>query len=1130
MANPLDDLPTPPGSVTVSELPAPPDSPGSELVRSFTPGTPVKGAAVVDLPAPPDTELPPPSHSTELGTAESIEKELKDRSVFDRPAIGSETTTDAEIAAIANKHGVSLEALEALAPYFGARREGKDGDLVEGAKRVIGGVGSAFLGAPQKLAKLSETPQMERALDDLQELAGGRTSYAQLGTEVIAPIGGVAKAGAGVLNKVLTGAGIGVAGGVAGSRQDKELEGAVIGGTLGGVIGGVTHAITSKLASRAASKVEKEAIEDVARTAGPDIDKGIDDVLATRSSSEKDIEAYVLGKGADLDDDVAAKVVRDRVSPDTIRALEESPETLELYIRRANKEMPETLRDFGEGKTIQRILAQDALERETIDFAESLGEKSINEISAAREAIAKYSYAQGGDEALQMRYAGFQREQAAKEYLAQSHIRPGTEAHFGRKALDMVSDGQFVMRDIDNRTGAGLEPIHRELSKQTNRMSYPRQMFRKDLDSIYRDAKKSGIDEVVTDTDKIYQAIDKGDYSGLSKEEADTADKFRAYFRKGLDFVNGAVRELKGDKSITPLSIPARSNYVPYQIKPPRELETIIKGKIEKTGLDLAELGETPTFKKALGSSEDLREVADGIARLDENGPVTSGPELLARIHDLLTTREGREAIETQARAALERTDNPLPEWMREKNLYKLADSWSSSTLKHLYMRKPIEDMASKMRILRKSGAEVEATYVQNLLADLQGSRAGTAGAYASSIGDKYHQSIDKLLGASPEGIAKAAAGIAKALPDMLQDINKQIYPNLLGLNPKAILMNATQPIAKTLPEIGLTPYGGVALARGAALALKNFGKYSERVVEEGLQPAEFVGKYRRAISDGIARSSLWAIPNETLAKMGEAALYLYGKMDMLNRSITAATSEVIIHDIQSGSKKALRVLDRLPPTVSSAIRKAGSPEEATEILTSHLNASTQYNYNRASMSEFGRTMGPFFSTFTKWPTATAGEMISEWRKGGMTKGTLRNMEKFLAPLLLFKAADAVIGHTAGDREGNLTPRQQYFLGKGGIASSSPIGAAGAIVSGDFFTPPAVDALIKGVLEPAKKGDMAKLRSGVASAVQNFTPGSVYVRFLTDDLITLIKGARPEGSNFFDRTADGARQLNKLGK
>jgi hypothetical protein len=255
---------------------------------------------------------------------------------------------------------------------------------------------------------------------------------------------------------------------------------------------------------------------------------------------------------------------------------------------------------------------------------------------------------------------------------------------------------------------------------------------------------------------------------------------------------------------------------------------------------------------------------------------------------------------------------------------------------------------------------------------------------------------------------------------------------------------------------------------------------------------------------------------------MSDMALYFYGKTDALNRSITMNVAEMMAYDLSKGSGRAAKALKKFPNVVQKQVQSAGSEQEVAQILTSHLNASTQYNYNRISMSELGRTMGPFFATFSKWPLATAGEITQEFRDKGLLKGGLRNAEKYVLPWMLLKAADYAL--FSGDPE-NMTDRQKKFFGSKGLSGSAPLLSAGSVLRGDLFTPPAVDAAVNGLIIPALSGEDDKLEKGFAQALQSFAPGAGITRFLTDDLPTLITGDRPQGDNFIERTQTGVQKV-----
>lgn len=1100
----------------ISDLPAPPPAPGAQAaVASGISDLPVPTAqdrGISDLPAP-----------VQQG---SVDKELQDRSFFDRPGLRAEKTQPDEISQIAAKHGVDPAQLQQLAPYFGANMQGRQ------AAEATGYAGEVALGVPQKLYKMSQTPAMEKALDDVQALASGRESYLGLVGQVAAPVipgvGPAASLGA----KIAHGAAIGTVAGAANARRGQEGWGGAFGAGVGGALGGVVGTVSKKLAGKAATPIEEDAAKEIAERVGPDIQSGAQDVLDRQSQSLDAMRDQVIAPetAADLDDNAIQSIIREQYAPEDLSGkLDMSTEEGQLYRQRAEAEAPDLVQSLGPQKAVERVLAQDAIDKKEAEFAEFLTGKTAKGSEDAQSAIAKYAESQGGEAALTDRWNNFLQEQAADQYTRDIYLRPGRENNFANKAMNHISDAQFVLRDIDNRTGIGLEPLHNELNTNYNRMTLANGHFQEKMNAIFKDAQATGVDKEIVQTPRLYQAIDSGNLDGLSQAEIGTVQKVRQYFKDAIDFANGVGDQsvAQADKTVTPLSIPERANYVPHYFKPVRELESDFQQLVNKSGADLPSLTSPGEYRQAVAGSPELEQVVDGLGRVGNTSPAKSGPELLAQIHDLFQTREGRAALETVAKSALERGDTPIPLWMRETNLYKLMSQYTSGTFRHLYLRDPIERMAGKMRVLRGRGAELEAGYVQNLLSDMQGVRQGTAAAFTGSMGDRYSRAIDQLVDGSHVPGVQAAAGVAKAIPSIMQDGLRQIYANVLGLSAHADILHILHPIAKTLPEIGMTPYGTYSLLRGTVRALTNFSEQSQKVFDRGLMPEEMVPRFRRAIEDGIRRNSLYAVPMDVLQKMGDLALLSFRKLDIMNRMITNSMAESMIEDLSKGSKAAEAAMARLPSDIQRSIRGAAGAEDAAQKLSVYFNAATGYNYNRASMSEFGRTMGPFFSTFTKWPTATAGEIISEYREKGLTKGTLRNMEKFIAPLLVFKGADALIKHYAGDGNGEFTEREKMLLGHKGLEEAAPLGSIGAIATGKLFAPPAVDMIMKGIVAPIKEGNPAKAKQAMTSAIQEFVPGAVYVRFLTDDLVTYIKGHRPEGKDFIERTENGARELNK---
>lgn len=1052
---------------------------------------------------------------------EAIDKEIADRSFFDRPVLGAEYTKEQELAAIARKHGVDPKELIELAPYFGARIEGSEFISEPELKRAGGAVGSVLLNVPQKLYKKYKGGQLEAALDDVQALASGRQSYTQLVGEAAVPGVGVGGRAVSTSGRIISGAATGAVAGYSGASREQELAGTLFGAGVGG-----TAATLAGWLSRAAkTPQEADTAIKVLKQEGAGLDEGTERILKDRANSEQDLKAIYQGT-QEIGPDGANRIVREQIDPDFVaKVMDPATEEGRLMREALERDSPDLVAKEGFNKALEQRLAKDYADKRVKDFAQELTNDSYKSAQEARTAIKEVA-AREGQDAIATKYNLFVQEQAALDYIKRQAIRLGRGDNFQDKALNALSDAQFVLRDIDDRAGTSLEPIHRRMNSAYNRLTFAKNDARHKLNQIFKQNKD--IDQELTAGIKVYNALDSGDYSQLSPKERQAAVAFKQYFNDQLDYVNNLVKSK--DKDIAPLSIPKRDNYVPHILASTEDLLAKINDRIEQvkqlvsntSGRQIDDLAQmTPQEWKQLATSQPLKELTEALKVFDSR-QATNPADLSARLKDTFNTRAGRLKLETVARAALER-QGQIPMWMRETNLYKLADKWSGNTLRHLYLRRDMDAFRSIANRLDKAGAELEASYVRNLLSDLNGIRKGTMAERVRQGELEYQQYIDRMADKASGPVSRGAMAVAKAIPTILGDINKQVYPNLLGLSPRALLMNATQTISKTAPELG-TKYGYTTLMRGALQAVLNRRTMMRRLEQQGFVPAEYVSKYRQAVADGIRRSSLYSIPNETLNAMGNAAMYFYTKMDAVNRAIALGTADMMASDLAKGSKLAQESLRKFPASVQRQVAKASNEQEIADILASHLNASTQYNYNKASMSEYGRVMGPLFSTFSKWPTATLGEMVQEYRQRGLVKGTLRNAEKYAAPLLLFQAADYLL---YGNDPEQMSDRQKKLLGVGGLSQASPIGSVEGILKGDFFTPPAVDAVTQAFVVPALEQDQQKLTKGLASAIQNFTPGSVYVRVLTDDLPTLITGERPEGSNFIERTISGTKEILK---
>lgn len=1039
-----------------------------------------------------------------------------------------ESLKDEDFQRIGSKYGVDPSTLKQVAPYYGVQTQPKTlGEAVStGAKAAAGFAGQAALGIPQFVYKKLQDEPTRKALDELRDIGRKQTGYIQTAAEMVsAPAGLVGKTG-GALARVGEAAGLGGVYGLTGSKEGEETKAAATGAALGGALGVGAESIGALLAKKyKPNQLEEQLFENQSASKKFDLEKGINDIADRTKDSEKMMEEIGFGGKDTLSRPEVDTLVKQQIGDESL-AKYLDPATEEGVLIRKRMEGPKT------AEAIKEQLANDIIENRARGFAEDITGTRPKDAPQAFQDIEEYASRQG-TEAVRNKYKDFLRLEQAEKHINESGIRATDDPNFFGKSMNFMSDNQFVFRHLDDKYGTRLEDTIRALNKDYNRSTFALREFRNGYDDVFRKARANGTDKEVVNTTKIYDALDKGDVSKLSPQELETAKGFKQYFDNILDYVNGLVKEK--DPRIAPLSIPKRENYVPKMLKSTPDLIGALESKLElatdeisaKVGRQINDLAQLNSQEyKALVGTQSGSELLKALGILDNNVP-KSGAELSSALKEMMYSRDGNIALESAARAAMERKGE-IPDFMVEKNLYKLARRYTDNTLRHLYLRNGIDKLRYQAKALHKAGADVEAKYTENLIKDILGVRKGTANEAVLQGKVKLTRTLDKLIDTYGKDSTKGAMlTFAKGIPEWLQFVTRQIYPNVLGyFNVRAAIQNATSGITKLAPELG-TKYGMATVLRGGIHAVGNWSRLLEKVKSSGAMPAEFTRKGEQAIAEGIARSSLFQLPKEVLEGAGKAGMIMFEKTEQFNRALTMGTAEVMARDIARGSNLALGSLSKFPLSIRQAVLKNRSnPEVTGEILGKYLNDVTQYNYNKISMSEFGRTMGPFFSTFSKWPTATAGDVIHEMRDKGLLKSIPRNFEKYVAPWILLQAIDYAIGERRGDKD-SLSDVQKKLVGSNGLSQSAPLGSLGAIAKGEIFTPPAVDAIMQSVFVPIMEGDTAKLEKGVGSAVNNFTPFAGLIRFITDDLVTYVTGERPEGSNFLERTKEGAERIVK---
>lgn len=1051
----------------------------------------------------------------------------------ERPMVSSQPVEASEIEGIAAKYKMDPQKLRGIAPYYGVnlapgKADGAAEALEYGAKSAAGEIGSTVgFGVPQfAYKKLALEEQERQALDELRRLSDSRQSRlegaTQFARQIAVPAVGVPRAltaGKGALNaagRLAEATAVGSAAGVASSYEGEEAKAAKQGAFFGAALGGAAEGLGKLLGPRVSPR-EVEAV----RGRQTDIEQGIESIAGKTGDSEKVLEEITFGRKETLTPQESEKIVKEQLGDESLSEYLD-PQSPKGEMIRHQIDGPAT-----DANIIKR-LSDDIIEARARDFAEDLTGKRPSTGEEALVAVQEHA-ARQGSEASANSYRNFvnlkQAERAIEESGAVAKNQPG----FWGTVVNKLSDNQYVLRHLDDKYGINSEAILRELNKARNRLTFARSDTRTDLGKIHGQAVRNGSDKAIQETSRLYDALDTGDDAVLSQAEKQTADLFRQYFRKGREFSNDLVRQK--DPNIAPLNIPEVENYVPHVSIPVQEQIPKVEARIREAeallgGRKISELSarELTAASKVDGPLKDL---IDFHKWSDNTASVSDGRTLIKDIEQKLHSREGNIALESRARAALERSGE-IPDFILQKNLYKLADSWSHNTYNHLYLRNALEKLGNEARKLKKLGAEVESDYISRIAQDSLGIRKGTAaeGFLQSKIG--AHRKLDSLIDqhgkSSPTGVALTAV---KYTPEVLYGLMRNIYPNLLGYgNMYAATQNLVTGFTRLAPELG-TRYGYATVLRGTVKALLNFREYYKLAEQMGNVPSDVLRKGEAALAEGLFRSKAFNLPKEGYQKLAQFGMKLFEGSEKLNRAMTIGVADMMAADIARGSPAAMGSLRRFPLSVQKVImRNPNNAEANSRILAQYLNDTTQFNYNRSSLFEYGRTLGPVLSTFSKWPTAVLGETAYTFRNKGFTQGSLRNMERLLLPFLMLQAVDYSMGERDDDPTA-MSDRMKKFVGTHGLSAMSPMNALHGFVSGEIFTPPAVDLIMKGLVIPTFSGDTEKLGKGLDTALRNYAPGSGLLRLITDDMVTHITGRRPEGSTFIERTEEGARQLEK---
>lgn len=1050
---------------------------------------------------------------------DAIRKEIEERSTFDRPFVFSQEIKDEEVQQLAKKYGASPEAIRNAIPLMAGMPENLT--IADIAKGVAGFAGEAVgVGIPQKLYRMAQDPKLEGALDELKDLIDVRKSYAQYAAEFAAPIAGAAKAAkataSGIKGAAIAGGLTGAAGGFGASRAGEEVTSTAIGGILGAGVGAIGSKIASKLEQKAGRKlteVEKTIVSNL------DYDKYEQQALKDmQESGNKLTEELVMGSKLPnkLKDSEMNDIAKEHYNTRTLAEYYTDRTDKNPLFAYIDKELADSV---GFEFAAKKALMYRIQNQERAALIKELTGKEIKEPQLVNQEWEKL-LTQGKDYVLDRLQLSTKENKILKSFDAAGVYDLTPESKMGQ-LLGKLSDTKMHLRTIDEKWKTDTDGVLNRLSQNRNIMAAIRENDKKIIEEIDDLAQKTGTRRAAK-TGKVVDIIE-GKIAATTDGEKQVAAAVSKEFDRMYNFFTQGVREL----GIRGFDIPKLDQYVSRMTKEIPEVLATVELELTKAAREASEvLGKkinniseisSADFQKVkdLATIRNLREYTNWIKNADVD--VRNGSELAITIRQSLRSEDDIRVLDKVARGTMERValDRPIPDFIREKDIYKVLDRYSQDMLSNLYQRKELAELRSIAKVLDDRGGKSEAQYINNIVEDVLGVRKGTVAHFMRDIKGQVARTLNpKIDKALAEGNDRAAFiyTTLKEMVDLPSFLSNQIYPNLLGWRVVPVLTNALGGLARAAPELGGV-YGYTNYTRGLVWARQNWSAGLKELTDKGYVPGQWTRSGQKALADGIRASGLVNIPTEAMEKLNRVGMALYTKSEELNRVSLLGMSKMMAHDLATGVAGAQKSLARFPSSVQRAVARAKSQGEVEDILMQHMNSTIAFNYNRPSLYEFGRTLGPMFATFAKWPTAIAGEIISEYRTKSMSAATRRVAERYTAPLLAFAAIDYMLADRLEEDE-----RLQKIVGKSGITKAAPITSVAAFTRGDIFTPPAIDTIVKDIITPVTKAEGLALAKGLDRATFVYAPGAGFVKFITEDLPTIITGERPEGSTQTERS------------
>lgn len=1101
-----------------------------------------------------------------------------------------------ELQSILTKYNLpdeDLERMKEYAVFYGTKVPGFSGPKAV-AIDVAGFLGELTGSFAQKYSTWKQPDAARGALDDLRELARSRKTAGRTAAEIggsIAMPAGLARA-ATTPQKVMGLAAAGsIAQNVAQSRTGEELTGVTESITTGlgatGLLMNIGRLFTRRnptgqveVVTESGRKVGKEELEEIRylerslEDAGPSTKIRMAETLeeyTKRPDTQRSVNTmskFLEEWKPGAEDSTFSAFWKAVTGGESMRASEQFMQDAKL-VPYLTKRQARQLKKLGDeiapnwwresGGTGASWLAYHNHLKELGRLQRYVGAESLEDLATR--------VSEEGPEFMTRQYLRAKQSGHLRGYINKEKLQGLEEWSQFRKGINQISDVKPLARQFDAKFGSNFEQTIDSISERLNRVSYLRASALGDLASLRKESNRAGVSP-----DAIFHSLESGNATKELPQELYT--KWRGYFDRLQEQANEMGLPIIKRENYAPNLRPDAVTYSSkmrnlYEGLGPRAKEALRGDDVDayKRMAGITKKGE----KGAAPEAQAIRMMANEMETLLGEYPQT--PQDFRRMYGILRNPQSVEArMNTRARAAMARQEEGIPEYFKETNIYELAKQWTSNTFRHAAIRDELAELNQFKKFAQDQGDSWTVDYVDKLMRDITGTRTDVLGKDSRRLIKRTEiQLNDYAARLREEGKDWKAKQVERLtyIPEVYQMMAQSIYPNLLGLSPRAAFQNAISSPIMNIPELGAN-YGTRKAMLAAAksmmptkesievtpelaqylstrfklnakmtdakrarldsmvedglLSVDDAGNYAFNVGKtiettnsdvilgaQGILPAQWTGELVSQLRNELKNSSTYQASANMIERWTQASMAMFEASERMARMQTYHLANEVADDLVAGRSGATSWLNNISsPSYSRAINnslKEGNEARTKQLVQRYFQSTNMFNYDRANMSAYGRYMGPLFSTFSKWPTAIAGRVTQELydRKGA---GARKLGKQLLAPFILAAGVDAMLP-TADE-----SPERNVVLGQGGLKGITPLSSLSGFAKGEFATPPIAQAM-GAVVEPLMGLDEdtpSRVSKGLQKGATMFVPGANLLK-LTGETIPQMMGVNVRKEN-----------------